>query len=242
MPDAGMPCAGPMNRFDRWAESYGDSQLQTLLYGPVHQTVTRYARRRTRRPVRILDVGCGTGRLLQRVAGDFAEAYVVGVDASAKMLEHATDTVATRTRTGLVTARAERLPFTDAVFDLVLITLSLRHWQDHRAGLAEITRVMATGGDLLVAEALPVDRGRRRRTGLRRRKPALAEELQHSMTSSGLRVEHVTAIHSVAPIAEVSLVLATKRSVEGERPAEGGSPAGTGVAASHGSTRPARMA
>jgi ubiquinone/menaquinone biosynthesis C-methylase UbiE len=37
-----------------------------------------------------------------------------------------------------ILAQAEQLPFPDAVFDLVLTTLSLRHWTDPPAGIAEI--------------------------------------------------------------------------------------------------------
>jgi ubiquinone/menaquinone biosynthesis C-methylase UbiE len=46
----------------------------------------------------------------------------------------------------VVQARAERLPFADAMFDLIMVTLSLRHWTDLSAGLTEIGRVMGGNG------------------------------------------------------------------------------------------------
>ena len=46
---------------------------------------------------------------------------------------------------------AERLPFVDAVFDLVVVTLSVSHWRDSAAGLAQISRVMAPDGTLVAA-------------------------------------------------------------------------------------------
>jgi ubiquinone/menaquinone biosynthesis C-methylase UbiE len=42
--------------------------------------------------------------------------------------------------------RAECLPFTNEVFDLIFATLSLRHWTDLPAGIAEIGRVLIPGG------------------------------------------------------------------------------------------------
>ena len=76
-------------RFDRWAASYELSQLQTVLYGRVHDAVLRYARRHVPDPGTILDVGCGTGRLPARLVSSYGRAHVVGIDASAGMIRQA---------------------------------------------------------------------------------------------------------------------------------------------------------
>jgi SAM-dependent methyltransferase len=47
------------------------------------------------------------------------------------------------------------LPFADASFDLVVSTLSMHHWADPRAGLAEIGRVLRPGGRALVWDLRP---------------------------------------------------------------------------------------
>jgi SAM-dependent methyltransferase len=54
-----------------------------------------------------------------------------------------------------IRAQAEQLPFPDAVFDLVLTTLSLRHWTDPPAGIAEIGRVLTVDGVLILADVFP---------------------------------------------------------------------------------------
>ena len=79
----------------------------------------------------ILDVGCGTGRLSARLASAYDQARVVGIDASTGMIQNAATTTVSR-RSRFAAATAERLPFADAVFDLVVVTLSVSHWRHRR--------------------------------------------------------------------------------------------------------------
>ncbi len=199
-----------IRRFDSWAAGYESSQLQGLLYGRVHDAVVGQARRRVRDPGQILDIGCGTGRLAGRMVPVYPHARVVGVDASTEMIRN------TRTRPGehsprFVSAMAECLPFTDAAFGLVVITLSLSHWRDQTAGLAEVSRVMAPGATLLVADVLPARPSPRRvKAVARHRGPAASRPLPQLITASGLRVRHVEPIRSVAIVAGVTLIAAEK--------------------------------
>ena len=151
----GTGCPGYARRFDDWAASYDLSPLQTVLYGPVHDAVLRYAREHVRQPGMILDVGYGTGRLSARLASAYDQARVVGIDASAEMIQNAASTTVP-CRSRFAAAMAERLPFADAVFDLVVVTLSLSHWRDRAAGLAQISRVIAPDGTLVAAGTTPV--------------------------------------------------------------------------------------
>ena len=134
--------------FDHWSASYEDSDLQRLLFDPVHVTVVGEIGRHVVDRSGVLDVGCGTGRLLRRLDGVFTT--TVGVDPAAGML------VAARGhggRAGFVRACAERLPLPDRSFSLVTATLSARHWRDLDAGLAELVRVLAPAGLVVVGEA-----------------------------------------------------------------------------------------
>jgi ubiquinone/menaquinone biosynthesis C-methylase UbiE len=146
-PEVSLPVAVE-SRFDQWSVSYEDSDLQRLLFDPVHDTVVGEVARHVVDRSAVLDVGCGTGRLLRRLDGVFAAS--VGVDPAAGML------VAARrlgTRADLVAASAERLPLPDRSFSLVTATLSARHWADLDAGVAELARVLAPGGLVVVGEA-----------------------------------------------------------------------------------------
>jgi len=101
-------------------------------------------------PKRILDVGCGTGMLLRQLAERLPHAAeLTGVDAAQGMIE-ATASPGNRLR--YLQGTAERLPFEDASFDLVISTTSFDHWADQAAGLAECHRVLAPGGRLVVAD------------------------------------------------------------------------------------------
>lgn len=100
----------------------------------------------------ILDVGCGTGYLLRRLASQLPSAVrVVGVDPSPGMIQtavSATDDSRLRFAIGF----AEHLPFAASSFDLVIATTSFDHWSDQKAGLAECARVLKPGGQLLLCD------------------------------------------------------------------------------------------
>lgn len=138
--------------FASWASGYDDSALQALLYEPVHRSVMEQLRLHAPRADKVLDVGCGTGRLVQAAARRYRLA--VGLDPCMEMLEAARWGNASP-GSGRVCARAERLPFRAGTFDVVTSTLSLRHWEDQTLGLGELARVLSETGTLVIADAQP---------------------------------------------------------------------------------------
>ena len=81
----------------------------------------------------ILDVGCGDGRITNRLASSYPQ--VVGVDISKEALKHV--------QTKVIRASAEHLPFKNRSFDLVLTTELLEHLPEvtYRKALGEIKRI-----------------------------------------------------------------------------------------------------
>lgn len=133
-------------------------------------------------PARILDVGCGTGLLLRILAERLPDAErLEGIDAAPGMIEVARSSDDDR-RLSYSTGVAERLPFPDASFDLVLSTTSFDHWEDQQAGLAECARVLRDGGHLVFADIFSLWLvptllfGHRGRARTRRRATALVEK------------------------------------------------------------------
>ena len=92
----------------------------------------------------VLDVGCGPGHLTRRLAARGLDA--TGVDLDPAMIERATG----RAGAEYLLADAASLPFETGTFDLAVSTLSMHHWTDAHAGLAEIARVVRPGGQILV--------------------------------------------------------------------------------------------
>ena len=102
----------------------------------------------------VLDVASGTaGVALQLEARRGVR--VVGVDLTEEMLRQGHRRVAAAgrgQRVGLVTGRAEQLPFPDAHFDALTFTYLLRYVQDPQATLAELARVLRPGGTMASLE------------------------------------------------------------------------------------------
>jgi ubiquinone/menaquinone biosynthesis C-methylase UbiE len=92
----------------------------------------------------ILECGCGTGLILERLAGFASRA--AGIDLSPGMLDHARER-GLEVKEGSVT----ELPFDDASFDLTCSFKVLAHVPDIGRALAEMARVTRPGG-VMIAE------------------------------------------------------------------------------------------
>jgi ubiquinone/menaquinone biosynthesis C-methylase UbiE len=156
-------------------------------------------------PRRILDVGCGTGYLLGRLAARAPQAEALaGIDAAPAMIGVARSK-ATDDRLGFVVGTAERLPWPAATFDLVVSTTSFDHWADQRAGLAQCARVLAPGGCVVLADLFSVLllptllAGRRGKARTKRRATQL-------VTAAGLQSPHWYRLDTVI----IQAVTATK--------------------------------
>jgi len=106
----------------------------------------------------ILDVGCGGGRTVQRLATLAPEGKVWGVDYSsasvaASQRTNADAIAAGRVRIELGSVAA--LPFADRTFDVVTAVETHYYWPDLEANLREILRVLKPGGTVaLIAETV----------------------------------------------------------------------------------------
>jgi SAM-dependent methyltransferase len=105
----------------------------------------------------ILDVGCGGGRTIQKLAAIATAGRVCGVDYSAASVAAARHTNADAIAAGrveIVQGSVSHLPFPPAAFDLVTAVETHYYWPDLVADLREVRRVLKPGGTLvIIAEA-----------------------------------------------------------------------------------------
>ena len=105
---------------------------------------------------RVLDVGCGTGRLAMIFAERVAPTgSVTGIDAADEMIKRATSRARKQDLPiAFQAAFAQRLPFPNATFDAVACTLALHHVaeDDQQTAVQEMYRVLRPDGRLLIAE------------------------------------------------------------------------------------------
>jgi demethylmenaquinone methyltransferase/2-methoxy-6-polyprenyl-1,4-benzoquinol methylase len=100
------------------------------------------------RPDKILDLATGTGDLALALQRGTPNAEIIGADFSGEMLAIAQRKGVRQT----MLADAMQLPFEDTSFDCVTVAFGLRNMEDYGGALREMSRVLKSGGHLLVLE------------------------------------------------------------------------------------------
>ena len=142
------------HEFTRWSESYDRSILQWLLFRPSHKAIIAKIRNLYGdKPLRILDIGCGTGVFAARILESLPGARVWGMDLVPGMLakgKHRWESLADRLTP--VLGDSERLPFDAGRFDVVTCANSFHHYPHQDRAVAEMHRVLRPGGSLLLID------------------------------------------------------------------------------------------
>jgi ubiquinone/menaquinone biosynthesis C-methylase UbiE len=147
---------------DRSAELY-DASVEFLFLGTadtmrrqIVPPVTRFLQTGERKkPVRVLDVACGTGSALNQLALAHPDLKYFGLDLSPYYLKQAAKRLAHVRDLSLIADNAEKMPFRDAEFDVVT-SVYLFHELPVRARanvFSEMRRVLKPGGLLVVEDA-----------------------------------------------------------------------------------------
>jgi len=135
-----------VEEYARLAADY-ESRWSFYIEATTRETLARL----TLRPQdRLLDVGCGTGALLYRLAQCHPPAQLTGVDPVPEMLAIARRRLpsATEFREGW----AERLPFKAGQFDVVVSCNMFHYVRKPIEALVEMDRVLGTGGRLVITD------------------------------------------------------------------------------------------
>lgn len=135
--------------FDRWAPNY-DFIFTTIFYQAIHKRLLEYVEL----PLNpnVLDLGCGTGKLLHRLATNFPNLKGTGLDFSKEMLTRARKNNQHRKRLIYISGNAESLPFANAQFDAVFNTISFLHYPNPQQVFSEVCRVLKQGGTYYLSD------------------------------------------------------------------------------------------
>ncbi|MEA5616924.1 class I SAM-dependent methyltransferase [Cronbergia sp. UHCC 0137] len=135
--------------FDRWAPSY-DWTFPSFIYQAIHKRLLSQIQLPPN--PNILDLGCGTGRLLNRLANQFPDLRGTGLDLSTQMVRLARQNNQHRPRLIYLEGNAESLPFADGQFDAVFNTISFLHYPHPDQVLSEIARIISPGGKFYLVD------------------------------------------------------------------------------------------
>jgi ubiquinone/menaquinone biosynthesis C-methylase UbiE len=140
-----------VEHFNRRAATYETASSQGYFFDRIQRRVLKTAQASD--PKTVLDVGCGTGRLLRKAKQKWPDAHLVGVDAAENMITQARRLFPdAEFHVGM----AEELPLPDSSVDLTFSTLSFHHWANQSKGIMEVARVLDLGGTFLLADiAIP---------------------------------------------------------------------------------------
>ena len=147
---------------DDSAERY-DTQVEVLFNGTANairrQALPQLAEAfagRDQRSLRLLDIGCGTGRFLDFIKQAWPRLMVHGLDMSDAYLRHARRHLRGRARTSFAVGKAEALPLPDNSQDAVT-SIFLYHElppKVRRLAIGECARVLKPGGRLILLDSL----------------------------------------------------------------------------------------
>jgi SAM-dependent methyltransferase len=97
-----------------------------------------------------LDLGCGVGHTLRRIAP--LVAFAVGADATLEMMQAGRAGVVSAPNAAFAQSDATALPFADGTFDLATCRLAAHHFSDAAAAFREVRRVLRGGGRFVLVD------------------------------------------------------------------------------------------
>ena len=97
---------------------------------------------------RILDIGCGNGRLLKMITNK-AKVEAFGIDVSEEMIKTARDENHEIT---FLVSEADKTPYEDGFFDAITVCCAFHHFVDPVAFLKEAHRILKPQGKIYIAD------------------------------------------------------------------------------------------
>ncbi len=144
------------NQFKKWSPFYDSKPVRLFYFERIYQkilyTIRAMAHIYPLPGSRFLDVACGTGEMILRLAQEFPSVEFVGTDFSEDMLAIARQKTAHLKNVKIIIANVRSLPFPDKIFDTILCSDAFHHFSSPEESLKEIARVVKDNGFLFLVD------------------------------------------------------------------------------------------
>jgi len=129
--------------FNRWAQAGRGEEMEESHLPIVIPTL---ALMEMQPADRILDLGCGSGWLVRRLATLLPQGSIAGIDVADEMIGRATLAGANLPNATFLIGTAEEIPCLSNSFSKIITVESAYYWHDVSRGLTELVRVLESGG------------------------------------------------------------------------------------------------
>lgn len=138
-------------RFDDWSRVYDKSILQRIVFNVSHDMFFSEINLSPGTKLKVLDIGCGTGKLSFRLYQLNNDLQIYGVDLSKEMIGKAKAKLRGEPIDFKV-GDVEALPYESNTFDIVTCSHSFHHYPNQRKALSEMYRVLKNDGKAMIID------------------------------------------------------------------------------------------
>lgn len=136
-----------MANFDKIAKIY-DSFLFQPFSSRVFKWCITFLKDFLKNNYKILDIGCATGNFLNILKKENSKLELIGLDESEEMIHRARNKFFNDIK--FIVSQAEKLPFENDYFNLIVILGSFHYFQNQKAVFSECYRTLKVGGRLVI--------------------------------------------------------------------------------------------
>jgi ubiquinone/menaquinone biosynthesis C-methylase UbiE len=146
-----------LNLFNRWALTY-DWSFPSVFYQAIHQRLLEYVDLSTRTSLDsplVIDLGCGTGKLLNKLVRAYPDLRGIGFDFSSEMLEQARRKSMVPERLTYMQGETGAIDLPANHCDVAFCTISFLHYREPEQVMREVHRILKPGGQFYLADFVP---------------------------------------------------------------------------------------
>lgn len=137
--------------FDRWSRNYEAKRISPWFRHTQQLAIDALD---LRPDSTVLDVGCGTGYAVRRLAALLPQGRACGIDISLGMIEKSKELTQAHSQANIEfrVGSSSQIPYSDRSFTHLICTNSFHHYAEPLLALTEMHRVLVPGGQLALME------------------------------------------------------------------------------------------